>query len=200
MLVLFFTVVVFGTVQGPSATESLGSCFRGKEGLLGVCRPLLEADNRGNRASYLKDLTDTYPPVEHRTILSLGYSTSTAFEFLYALCCLPQQTIQIFLEAFKAFHGVVLREGKTTASASFLMVCAAVENDPVAALEYIQFVIRSCQFPDPTSFGAQFNERDNSLPYAYALMHAEEKEEEDWMIARLQTLVAARAVQPDQAA
>lgn len=173
--------------------ESLQMCFGSKIKLLDVCFSSVSIGRLRDLFTTWKNITVRYAATDCST-LSMGYALSTKYEFFYVLCCLPADKIQNFLIKFQEFYDTVLDEKKTDASASFLMLCAALEDDPIEALKRVYTVIISCEFSDPTIFVAQFKRENHGLPHAFDLMWSED--DEQFMIAHLQAN-SARSDQPE---
>ena len=152
---------------------------------------------------------------------------SKQYEIFYALCLLKEEERKQFLKIFKTFYNSIMTCPNTSVSASFFMLCNALDKDNRENYEYIKKRIKNpnnnpfsfwAGFPyenpieflddlkasgeDPLSFALQ---PDNSfpehfreaLPISSAYIKTNEAAKDRFLISFLQSLITASPTQPD---
>lgn len=203
-MIVFLTSIVFSATTQPVielkssnfTRESLTPYFPNKENFLDACIRLVGNNRLPKFMEIWRSLNSTYGAEEDCAAFSMGYKESRGYEFFYVLCCLSIKPNQEFLTKFEEFYAAVLQEKKTEASASFLMVCAVLENNPVEALKLMNAVIQTCEDPDPLILADKLIRGEHNLPHVHAIVNAEDRE--TVLIKHLQALAAANSAQSDQ--
>lgn len=204
MIILFLANLIWSgmpdtypqlTNMPKESVELLKTSFQGCEDLLSACLENNHSTKVGALVETWMKATKLWNAGLSQT--SQGYSESSNLELLWVFSCLPDDMRSEWIIQFDKFYETVRHI--TNTSPSFLMICVLLEGNTAGTFARLTKVIMACASRSPRQFLAQFQNSDNGLPRAHALMQITNLEtKRKFMIAYLQLLTEIRAKQFDQ--
>lgn len=241
MMIFFLTFIFAGSIEDHPACSALSidsigclkTCFGDKQNLLRACLDTTNTTEMSELFDAWKVAIAYYHATGRTTSSqanrwaveatnSIKWGESAQYELFCALCCVEKSQRQKFLVSFKTFYNSICEA--TNTSASFLMLCAALEDNKDVTYAYLKEKFKATNNLDPVNFFEGFPVVDaedfldqlgstapldflrqpmtlpahfqSALPLSAQFLMVQELKKEDFLIAHLKCLVAANSAQP----